>query len=79
MTLAPSPAEEIVALADEVEADLVFLGAELRAFEGEGPFLGHIVEDVLDHAHRTVAIAALPRQWLVRREEQEEPAETAPA
>ncbi len=47
----------------------MFLGAELA-------YAGALV---LGYAAHERAIAALPRQWLVRREEQEEPAETAPA
>lgn len=56
---AGAPAEEIVAQAEAVEADLVILGATVRRLE-DRPFLGHNVEHVLQHAQGTVVIVALP-------------------
>lgn len=55
-----SAAEDIVAAAAEHEADVVVLGANLRRLEGR-PFLGHIVEQVLDDCPVTVVVVAKPR------------------
>lgn len=54
-----SPAEEIVRAAREEEADLVVLGARLRQIEGR-PFLGHVVEQVLEECDATVVVVANP-------------------
>lgn len=55
-----SPGEEIVAHAEEVGADLVLVGSRVRRVGGR-PFLGHTVEQVLDHAvHATVAVVVVP-------------------
>jgi nucleotide-binding universal stress UspA family protein len=54
-----SPAEEIVRAAREEEADLVVLGARLRQIEGR-PFLGHVVEQVLEECDATVVVVASP-------------------
>ncbi|MDP9389178.1 MAG: cation:proton antiporter [Actinomycetota bacterium] len=54
---------EIVALAEEIDADLVVLGAELQPLAGE-PFLGNLVEDVIGLAGASVAVVATPPQWV---------------
>jgi nucleotide-binding universal stress UspA family protein len=59
-----SPTEEILAAVRETEADLVVLGSELRPMVPGEPFLGHLVEDVMDEAETTVAVVAAPPQWL---------------
>ncbi|MGI8758799.1 MAG: cation:proton antiporter [Acidimicrobiales bacterium] len=56
---ASSPAEEIVAAALSEEADLVVLGAKLRQLEGR-PFLGNVVEQVLEECDATVVVVATP-------------------
>lgn len=55
----PGTAEELVTTADEVGADLIVLGTELRMSQSR-PFLGHGAEYVLDHAAQTVALVVLP-------------------
>lgn len=55
-----SPAQEIVALAQEVEADLIIMGANVRRID-DHPFLGHTVEAVLDRSDATVAVVVPPR------------------
>src|SRR5205823_4638146 len=57
-----SRAEEIARLAEEVDADLVILSAELQPVAG-GPFLGNLVEDVIGLTQRTVAVVAMPHSW----------------
>jgi Kef-type K+ transport system membrane component KefB len=57
-----SRAEEIAQLADEVDADLVVLSDELQPVAGT-PFLGNLVEDVIERTHRTVAVVAMPHAW----------------
>jgi Kef-type K+ transport system membrane component KefB/nucleotide-binding universal stress UspA family protein len=59
-----SPTEEILAAVRETEADLVVLGSELRPMVPGEPFLGHLVENVMDEAETTVAVVAAPPQWL---------------
>lgn len=54
-----SVAEEILAAAEDVGADLIFLGATVRRLEGR-PFLGHNVEHVLEHAETAVVVVATP-------------------
>jgi nucleotide-binding universal stress UspA family protein len=54
-----STGEEILAAAEEIDADLVILGATVRRLEGR-PFLGHNVEHVLEHARQTVVVVATP-------------------
>ena len=54
-----STGEEILAAAEELDADLVILGASVRRLEGR-PFLGHNVEHVLGHARQTVVVVATP-------------------
>ena len=55
-----SPASTLVAVAEEVEADLVVLGASLRNVDGR-PFLGHTVETVLERCEANVVVVAMPR------------------
>lgn len=52
-------ADEIVAAAAELDVDLVVVGANLRRLEGR-PFLGHLVEQVLDDCPATVVVVATP-------------------
>ncbi len=54
-----STTAEIVALAAEEEVDLVVLGANLRQIEGR-PFLGNVVEEVLEDCDATVVVVATP-------------------
>ncbi|MBW3614687.1 MAG: cation:proton antiporter [Actinobacteria bacterium] len=54
---------EIAALAEELDADLVVLSAELQPMAGE-PFLGNLVEDLVRRIDATVAVVAAPPQWL---------------
>ncbi|MDH3755163.1 MAG: cation:proton antiporter [Acidimicrobiia bacterium] len=53
------PAAEVLSIVDEIDADLVVLGANLRRLEGR-PFLGHNVEHILAHCHATVAVVLVP-------------------
>lgn len=53
------PAEEILALVEELEADLVVMGANLRRPEGR-PFLGHTVERILRDCDATVVLVLMP-------------------
>jgi nucleotide-binding universal stress UspA family protein len=57
-----SRAEEIARLAEEVDADLVILSAELQPVAG-APFLGNLVEDVIGLTERNVAVVAMPHSW----------------
>jgi Kef-type K+ transport system membrane component KefB len=59
-----SPTEEIIAAVRETEADLVVLGSELRPMVPGEPFLGHLVEHVMDEAETNVAVVVAPPQWL---------------
>lgn len=54
-----NPADEIVRVAAEEDADLVVLGASGRRLE-DRPFLGHTVEAVLSRAEVTVAVVVTP-------------------
>jgi len=54
-----SPAEEILNLARNIEADLVVMGANLRRV-GDRPFLGHRVEQVLRDCDATVVVVLIP-------------------
>ncbi|MEL7156319.1 MAG: cation:proton antiporter [Actinomycetota bacterium] len=58
---AASPAEEIVRHANEIEADLIVLGAQLRNLDGR-PSLGPNTEHVLEHAAQTVVVVVMPDQ-----------------
>ncbi len=51
--------EEIIAAAADRDADLIVLGAQVRAHDGR-PFLGHGTEFVLEHARQTVVVAVFP-------------------
>ena len=55
-----SAASTLVGVAEEVEADLVVLGASLRNVDGR-PFLGHTVETVLERCEANVVVVAMPR------------------
>ncbi len=54
-----SPAEEILRLVQDIEADLVVMGAHLRRV-GDRPFLGHRVEQVLRDCDATVVVVLIP-------------------
>ena len=54
-----STGEEILAAAEEADADLIILGATVRRLEGR-PFLGHNVEHILEHANVTVVVVTTP-------------------
>ena len=54
-----SPADEILKLAQDIEADLVVMGANLRRV-GDRPFLGHRVEQVLRDCDATVVVVLIP-------------------
>lgn len=53
------PADEILGLIEEIEADLVVMGANLRRPEGR-PFLGHTVERILRECDATVVLVLMP-------------------
>ncbi|MHB1853688.1 MAG: cation:proton antiporter domain-containing protein [Acidimicrobiales bacterium] len=55
----PSAAEEILAAAEEAQADLVVMGSTVRLVD-QRPFLGHTVEHILEHAAATVVVVVLP-------------------
>jgi Kef-type K+ transport system membrane component KefB/nucleotide-binding universal stress UspA family protein len=59
-----SPAATLVATAKAEGADLVVLGASLRNVDGR-PFLGHVVETVLERCDTTVVVVATPRSAIV--------------
>ena len=54
-----SPAQEILRLVQDIEADLVVMGAHLRRV-GDRPFLGHRVEQVLRDCDATVVVVLVP-------------------
>ena len=54
-----SPADALVELVEECEADLVLVGGRARASEGH-VFLGHTVEQVLEECDATVAVVVSP-------------------
>ncbi len=54
-----SPADEILKLSRDIEADLVVMGANLRRV-GDRPFLGHRVEQVLRDCDATVVVVLIP-------------------
>ncbi len=54
-----SAAETVLATVEEVDADLVVLGANLRQLAGR-PFLGHTVEHVLHECDATIAVVMVP-------------------
>ena len=54
-----STAQELLTLVQEIGADLVILGANLRQLR-DRPFLGHTVEQVLERCEVTVAVVMLP-------------------
>ncbi len=57
--LAPSVSTEIMRHANQIDADLIIVGAELRRLEGRA-YLGQNVQSVLDNAPQTVVIVVLP-------------------
>ena len=59
----PSPAAEIVALARELQSDLVVLGSQLHPGTSDRPFLGHFTEQVLAEVPANVAAVAVPQTW----------------
>ncbi|MCY3967554.1 MAG: cation:proton antiporter [bacterium] len=54
-----SPAEQILRLVEDIDADLVVMGAHLRRV-GDRPFLGHRVEEVLRECDATVVVVLIP-------------------
>ncbi len=60
MRVGRSSAEEVEALVEELDADLVVLGASVRRVGGR-PFLGHTVEHLLEHVTGAeIVVVALP-------------------
>ncbi len=57
--IAASASEDIVDHANEIEADLIVVGAQLRRLDGR-PSLGPNVEHVLEHAPQTVVAVVMP-------------------
>lgn len=53
--------EEIVSTANERDADVIVLGAQLRTHDGR-PFFGHGSEYVLEHADQTVIVVVFPEE-----------------
>ncbi len=56
---ASSVSNEIMRHANQIDADLIIVGAELRRLEGKA-FLGQNVQAVLDNAPQTVVVVVLP-------------------
>ena len=56
-----SPADALIELVREVEADLVLVGGRARTSEGH-VFLGHTVEQVLEDCDATVAVVVSPSE-----------------
>ncbi len=56
---APSVSGEILRHANQIDADLIIVGAEVRRLEGRA-FLGQNVQAVLDNAPQTVVVVVLP-------------------
>jgi nucleotide-binding universal stress UspA family protein len=52
-------AEELIATAEEVQANVLIVGAERRT---DGSFLGHTVAHLLQYAPMAVAVVITPRQ-----------------
>jgi Kef-type K+ transport system membrane component KefB len=52
-------ADELLAEAEAIDADVIVLGTTIRRLHGRA-FLGHTVEHVLDHAQATVVVVATP-------------------
>jgi nucleotide-binding universal stress UspA family protein len=52
-------ADELLAEAAAIDADVIVLGTTIRRLHGRA-FLGHTVEHVLDHAQATVVVVATP-------------------
>jgi len=61
--IADSRREEITRLIDEHHIDLVVLSAELQQVDG-AVFLGSLVEDLIAGTRTTVAMLAVPGDWL---------------
>lgn len=59
------PADEIVATAADLGADLIVVGARLRPTEGRA-FIGHNVEHILEHSTATVVVVATPHTWAAK-------------
>jgi Kef-type K+ transport system membrane component KefB/nucleotide-binding universal stress UspA family protein len=57
-----SASEELVALAEEVRADVLVVTANVRRVS-ERPFLGHGVEHLLEHSPCTLVVVATPPGW----------------
>ena len=53
------PADEILAMVEELSVDIVVMGANLRRPEGR-PFLGHTVERILRECDATVVLVLMP-------------------
>ncbi len=54
-----NPGDEILSMVEDVEADLIVMGANLRRPDGK-PFLGHTVERVLRETSATVVLVLMP-------------------
>lgn len=52
-------ADELLAEAEQINADVIVLGTTIRRLQGRA-FLGHTVEHVLDHAQAAVVVVATP-------------------
>lgn len=52
---------ELVSAADEARTDLIVVGAQVRSYDGT-PFLGHIVEYLMEHARQTVVVLVFPEE-----------------
>ena len=59
---ADSPGVEIVRRANDIEADLVVVGAQMRRVPDSRPSLGPNAEHVLEHCPQTVVVVVLPDQ-----------------
>lgn len=56
-----SVGRELIATAEEERAGLIVLAGRVRSFDGE-PFLGHVVEYLLEHASMTVLVLVFPER-----------------
>ena len=57
-----SAGDQLMRAADELDADVIVLGATVRRLDG-GPFLGHTAEQVLAEADPTVVVVSVPPDW----------------
>jgi Kef-type K+ transport system membrane component KefB/nucleotide-binding universal stress UspA family protein len=52
---------ELVKAADEADADVIVVGTQVRSYQGR-PFLGHVVEYLMEHANQVVVVLLFPER-----------------